>query len=47
MLGLGETDEDIRRTIRDLLDNGVDIVTFGQYLRYIYFVYVVVSCTVL
>ena len=33
MLGLGETDEDIRKTLRDLRDNGVDIITFGQYLR--------------
>lgn len=33
MLGLGETDEDIRATMRDLRDNGVDILTFGQYLR--------------
>ena len=33
MLGLGETDAEIRETLDDLSDNGVDIVTFGQYLR--------------
>jgi len=33
MLGLGETDEDIMQTLRDLRENGVDIVTIGQYLR--------------
>lgn len=33
MLGLGESDEDIRNTIRDLRSAGVDILTFGQYLR--------------
>mmetsp|Transcript_25550 Transcript_25550/g.49539 ORF Transcript_25550/g.49539 Transcript_25550/m.49539 type:complete len:108 (-) Transcript_25550:125-448(-) len=33
MLGLGESDEDIRATMRDLSDNGVDVVTFGQYLQ--------------
>ena len=33
MLGLGETDDEILETLDDLQDNGVDIVTFGQYLR--------------
>ena len=33
MLGLGETDAEIRETLDDLRDHGVDIVTFGQYLR--------------
>ncbi len=33
MLGLGETDEEIRETLQDLRAHNVDIVTFGQYLR--------------
>lgn len=33
MLGLGETDEEIRETLQDLRAIGLDIVTFGQYLR--------------
>ena len=33
MLGLGETDEEITQTMDDLRSIGVDIVTFGQYLR--------------
>ncbi|AKS41627.1 lipoyl synthase [Wenzhouxiangella marina] len=33
MLGLGETDEEVIETMRDLRAIGVDIVTFGQYLR--------------
>ena len=33
MLGLGETDEDIRQTLRDLRAIDVDVVTFGQYLQ--------------
>jgi lipoic acid synthetase len=33
MLGLGETDDEIRETLRDLRAIGVDIVTLGQYLR--------------
>jgi lipoyl synthase len=33
MLGLGETDAEIVETLRDLRAIGVDIVTFGQYLR--------------
>ncbi|RFA28385.1 lipoyl synthase [Alkalilimnicola ehrlichii] len=33
MLGLGETDAEIIETLEDLREIGVDIVTFGQYLR--------------
>jgi lipoic acid synthetase len=33
MLGLGETDEEVRTTLRDLRNNDVDVVTFGQYLQ--------------
>ncbi len=33
MLGLGESDEEIRQAMCDLRAVGVDIVTFGQYLR--------------
>ncbi len=33
MLGLGETDEEIRQALRDLRAVGVDILTLGQYLR--------------
>jgi len=33
MLGLGERDDEIRKTLDDLRAVGVDIVTFGQYLR--------------
>jgi lipoic acid synthetase len=33
MLGLGETDEEIRITLSDLRSAGVDVVTLGQYLR--------------
>ncbi|MEX1188742.1 MAG: lipoyl synthase [Bacteroidia bacterium] len=33
MLGLGETDEEIRETMRDLAENKVDILTLGQYLQ--------------
>jgi len=33
MVGLGETDEEIRETMRDLRAINVDVVTFGQYLR--------------
>lgn len=33
MLGVGETDEEIRQTLRDLRQSDVDVVTFGQYLR--------------
>lgn len=33
MLGVGETIEDIRKTLVDLRSHDVDVVTFGQYLR--------------
>jgi lipoic acid synthetase len=33
MLGLGETDEEIRQTLKDLRERDVDVVTFGQYLQ--------------
>lgn len=33
MLGLGETDEEVIQTMRDLRAIDVDVVTFGQYLR--------------
>lgn len=33
MLGLGERDEEIRQTLRDLRGVGCDVVTFGQYLQ--------------
>ncbi len=33
MVGLGETMEEIKATLRDLRDWGVDIVTIGQYLQ--------------
>lgn len=33
MLGLGETDEEVKETMRDLRSIGVDILTFGQYLQ--------------
>jgi len=33
MLGLGETDEEIRTTLQDLRNHDVDVVTFGQYLQ--------------
>lgn len=33
MLGLGETKEEVLRTMQDLRDVNVDVVTFGQYLR--------------
>lgn len=33
MLGLGETEDEITQTLDDLKSAGVDIVTFGQYLR--------------
>jgi len=33
MLGLGETDEEIHRTMLDLREAAVDILTLGQYLR--------------
>ncbi|GAA5927788.1 hypothetical protein JCM3775_006080 [Rhodotorula graminis] len=33
MLGVGETDEEILQTLKDLRANNVDVVTFGQYMR--------------
>jgi len=33
MRGLGETEEEIVQTMRDLRDAGVDVLTLGQYLR--------------
>jgi len=33
MLGLGESDNEIRRTLADLLDAGCTILTLGQYLQ--------------
>ncbi len=33
MLGLGETDDEILETMRDLRGAGVDLLTLGQYLR--------------
>ena len=33
MLGLGETVDELRGTMRDLLKNGCDILTLGQYLQ--------------
>jgi lipoic acid synthetase len=33
MLGLGETDNEILRSLEDLRHHQVDVVTFGQYLR--------------
>ncbi|MEO7072345.1 MAG: lipoyl synthase [Rhodanobacter sp.] len=33
MLGLGETDTELERTLRDIRDANVDVVTMGQYMR--------------
>jgi len=33
MLGLGETDEEILQTMKDLREADVDVVTFGQYMQ--------------
>lgn len=33
MVGMGETDDEVQQTLKDLRDAGVDIVTLGQYLR--------------
>lgn len=33
MLGFGETDEQIMKTLKDLREIGCDVVTFGQYMR--------------
>lgn len=33
MAGLGETDEDVWRVMDDLVENGCDVLTIGQYLQ--------------
>ena len=33
MLGVGETHADLRQAIRDIRSAGIDVITFGQYLR--------------
>ncbi len=33
MVGLGETDDQVKQTIRDLHENGCEIITIGQYLQ--------------
>ena len=33
MLGLGETKDEVLQSLQDLADNGVDVVTLGQYLQ--------------
>ncbi len=33
MVGLGETDEEVLETLRDIRNTGCDIVTIGQYLK--------------
>lgn len=33
MLGLGETQDEVLQTMRDLRANGVDVITIGQYLQ--------------
>lgn len=33
MLGLGESDEEVKETMTDLRAIGVDILTLGQYLQ--------------
>jgi lipoic acid synthetase len=33
MLGLGETHEEILELMQDLLENGCDVLTLGQYLQ--------------
>jgi lipoic acid synthetase len=33
MVGIGETDDEVDETMRDLRAAGVDVVTIGQYLR--------------
>ena len=33
MLGLGETKEEVLQSLQDLADNGIDVVTLGQYLQ--------------
>ena len=33
MVGLGETDEEVYQTMDDLVENGCDVLTIGQYLQ--------------
>lgn len=33
MLGLGESSEEVRETLQDLLDAGCNLLTLGQYLQ--------------
>ena len=33
MLGVGETDDEVRRAMGDIRDAGVSVLTLGQYLR--------------
>ncbi len=33
MVGLGETDAEVEQTMKDLLEQGVDVLTIGQYLQ--------------
>lgn len=33
MLGLGETDEEVETTLKELKEAGVDCVTLGQYMQ--------------
>ena len=33
MVGLGETDEEVFKTMDDLLEHGCDVITIGQYLQ--------------
>lgn len=33
MLGLGESDDEVKETMNDLRSTGVDILTLGQYLQ--------------
>ncbi|MCS6833947.1 MAG: lipoyl synthase [Flammeovirgaceae bacterium] len=33
MLGLGETDDEVFKTMDDLLEHGLDVLTLGQYLQ--------------
>eukprot|EP00177_Eucheuma_denticulatum_P003047 GFKZ01005488.1.p2 GENE.GFKZ01005488.1~~GFKZ01005488.1.p2 ORF type:complete len:376 (-),score=42.75 GFKZ01005488.1:1899-3026(-) len=33
MLGVGESEQEVRKTMQDMLDIGVEVITLGQYLR--------------
>jgi lipoic acid synthetase len=33
MLGLGETKEEVLKAMDDLVENGLDVLTLGQYLQ--------------